>query len=431
MSISKVSSLLNDGYTKRHLWAWSMYDFANSGYTTVVITAIFNAYFVSVIAENVVWATFLWTSVLSISYLIVMIVGPILGAYIDVIGSRKKVLVILTIACASSTIFLSTAGRGDLWFAALLLVLSNTFFSLGENVIASYLPDLAKKESVGRVSGIGWAVGYFGGILTLALCLVVIFQLKGMGWEAEQYVPITLIITGLLFLFAALPTFLFLRDCEGNKVTKVSFSSVNKRFLDTLGQGRQLTDLHRFLLSTVFFQGGVQAVIALAAIYAQQVIGFNFTETILLIMVVNVTAALGAYIFGRLHDMLGHRNSLVIILCGWIGTTILAWLSEDRSSFWFAANLVGLLLGACQSNARAFVSVLTPATRQAEFFGLWGLSVKCASIVGPLTYGGLTWLTGGDHRNAILSLVVLFVIGLAILLTVDTERGMLAADRKY
>ena len=105
MSISKVSSLLNDGYTKRHLWAWSMYDFANSGYTTVVITAIFNAYFVSVIAENVVWATFLWTSVLSISYLIVMIVGPILGAYIDVIGSRKKVLVILTIACASSTVF--------------------------------------------------------------------------------------------------------------------------------------------------------------------------------------------------------------------------------------------------------------------------------------------------------------------------------------
>jgi len=128
LSISKVSSLLNDGYTKRHLWAWSMYDFANSGYTTVVITAIFNAYFVSVIAENVVWATFLWTSVLSISYLIVMIVGPILGAYIDVIGSRKKVLVILTIACASSTVFLSTAGRGDLWFAALLLVLSNTFF---------------------------------------------------------------------------------------------------------------------------------------------------------------------------------------------------------------------------------------------------------------------------------------------------------------
>jgi UMF1 family MFS transporter len=148
-------------------------------------------------------------------------------------------------------------------------------------------------------------------------------------------------------------------------------------------------------------------------------------------MFVNVTAALGAYIFGRLHDVLGHRNSLVLILCGWIGTVVLAWLSDDRSSFWFAANLVGLLLGACQSNARAFVSVLTPRDRQAEFFGLWGLSVKCASIVGPLTYGGLTWLTGGDHRNAILSLVVLFVIGLAILLTVDAERGMLAADREY
>ena len=431
MSWSKTTSLLNDGYTKRHLWAWSMYDFANSGYTTVVITAIFNAYFVSVVADNAVWATFLWTSVLSLSYLIVMFLGPLLGAYVDMSGSRKRVLLVLTLACALSTVCLSNADRGDLWFAALFLILSNTFFSLGENVIASYLPDLAKKETVGRVSGVGWAVGYVGGILTLALCLIVVTELKAIGWEAEQYVPITLIITGLLFVVAALPTFVYLNDRDGIKVTKVTVASVNKRFLETFSQRHRFTDLHRFLLSTVFFQGGVQAVIALAAIYAQQVIGFTFTETILLIMVVNVTAAFGAYTFGRLHDVLGHRNSLAIILCGWIVTTVLAWLSDERLSFWIAANLVGLLLGACQSNARAFVSVLTPINRQAEFFGLWGFSVKCASIIGPLTYGGLTWLTGGDHRNAILSLVVLFVIGLAILLTVDTERGVTAANGKY
>ncbi|MFL2667004.1 MAG: MFS transporter [Burkholderiales bacterium] len=431
MSRSKTSSLLNDGYTKRHLWAWAMYDFANSGYTTVVITAIFNAYFVSVVADNAVWATFLWTFVLSLSYLIVMIVGPILGAYIDVSGTRKRVLLVLTLGCAMSTVSLSRVGPGDLWFAAFFLVSSNIFFSLGENVIASYLPDLAKKERVGRVSGIGWAVGYVGGILTLALCLVVITQLEAIGWEAEEYVPVTLIITGVLFFAAALPTFIYLTDHDGKKIAKVSHVPVKKRFFETFDQGRRFTDLHRFLLSTVFFQGGVQAVIALAAIYAQKVIGFSFSETILLIMVVNVTAALGAYGFGRLHDVLGHRNSLAIILCGWIGTTVLAWLSDDRSTFWIAANLVGLLLGACQSNARAFVSILTPTNRHAEFFGLWGLSVKCASIVGPITYGGLTWLTGGDHRNAILSLVVLFVIGLVILLSVDTERGALAADNEY
>lgn len=431
MSRSKTLNLLNDGYTKRHLWAWSMYDFANSGYTTVVITAIFNAYFVSVVADNAVWATFLWTSVLSLSYLIVMFLGPLLGAYIDVSGSRKRILLILTLACALSTICLSNAGRGDLWFAALFLVLSNTFFSLGENVIASYLPDLAKKATVGRVSGIGWAVGYFGGILTLASCLFVIAHLKTLGWEAEQYVPVTLIITGLIFVVAALPTFIYLNDRDGIKVAKVSITPVNKRFFEMFSQGHPFTDLHRFLLSTVFFQGGVQAVITLAAIYAQQVIGFTFTETILLIMVVNVTAAIGAFAFGCLHDILGYKNSLVIILCGWILTTVLAWLSDDRSSFWVAANLVGLLLGASQSNARAFVSIFTPTNRQAEFFGLWGLSVKCASIIGPLTYGALTWLTKGDHRNAILSLVVLFIIGLAILLTVNTERGVLAADNQH
>lgn len=310
-------------------------------------------------------------------------------------------------------------------------MISNYFFSIGENIIGSYLPQIAKKESVGRVSGIGWAIGYFGGILTLALSLVTISQLESMGWEAEEYVPMTLVITGVVFLLAALPTFIYLDRDETKKIDNLSISFVTNRFLDTLRQGDRFVDLYRFLLSTVFFQGGVQAVIALAAIYAQQVIGFTFTETIMLIMVVNVTAALGAYIFGRLHDFMGHRQSLILILTGWIVVTLLAWLSDDRPSFWVTANLVGLLLGACQSNARAFVSVLTPINRQAEFFGLWGLSVKCASILGPLTYGALTWLTGGDHRNAILSLVVLFVIGLTILMTVDTERGISAAKHSY
>ena len=252
-----------------------------------------------------------------------------------------------------------------------------------------------------------------------------------MGWEAEEYVPMTLVITGVVFLLAALPTFIYLDRDETKKIDNLRISFVTNRFLDTLRQGDRFVDLYRFLLSTVFFQGGVQAVIALAAIYAQQVIGFTFTETIMLIMVVNVTAALGAYIFGRLHDFMGHRQSLILILTGWIVVTLLAWLSDDRPSFWVTANLVGLLLGACQSNTRAFVSVLTPINRQAEFFGLWGLSVKCASILGPLTYGALTWLTGGDHRNAILSLVVLFVIGLTILMTVDTERGISAAKHSY
>ena len=431
MSQSGISDMLNDGYTKRHLLAWSLYDFANSGYTTVVITAIFNAYFVSIVAENEVWATFLWTLVLSFSYFLAVITGPVLGAYVDVTGFKKKVLFVVTLGCALSTIVLSTAGQGDLWFAAVFLIISNYFFSLGENIIASYLPEIAKKESVGRVSGIGWAVGYFGGILTLALSLVTIFQLQSRGWEAEQYVPITLIITGAIFLLAALPTFIYLDKDNTKTWDNLTISFVINRSLDTLRQRHQFVDLYRFLLSTVFFQGGVQAVIALAAIYAQQVIGFTFVETIMLIMVVNVTAALGAYSFGRLHDFLGHRQSLIAILIGWIFVTLLAWLSDGRPSFWVTANLVGLLLGACQSNARAFVSVLTPDARKAEFFGLWGLSVKCASILGPLTYGALTWLTDGDHRNSILSLVVLFVIGLSILMTVNTERGISAANHPY
>lgn len=431
MSDGRTSELLKDGFTKRHLWAWSMYDFANSGYTTVVITAVFNAYFVSIVAENAVWATFLWTVVLSVSYLFVIITGPLIGTYIDLSGARKKVLVIATFGCALSTFALSSVGKGDLWFASVFLVLSNYFFGIGENVIASYLPNIAKEKSVGRVSGIGWAVGYLGGIFTLGLVLLSISYLQSIGWEADRYVPLTMFITGVIFILAALPTFIYLDNWTTAKPNAMRLSFVLERFLNTLRQRLRFQDLFRFLLSTIFFQAGVQAVIALAAIYAQQVIGFTFVETILLIMVVNVTAACGAYLFGYLHDAFEPRQSLITILIGWIIVTLLAWSSDGRPSFWVVANLAGLLLGACQANARAFVSVLTPKNRQAEFFGLWGLSVKCASIIGPLTYGVLTWMTGGDHKKAILSLVALFVIGLIILITVDTKRGVSAADQPY
>ena len=167
MSRKRLVNLLNPGFTKRHVFAWAIYDFANSGYTTVVITAVFNAYFVSVVSGGAIWGTFLWTCILSLSYVLVIVTGPIIGAYIDISGRRKRVLIITTIGCIVSTATLSLVGEGDLWKGSICLILSNYFFGIGENIISSYLPDIAKKEAVGRISGFGWAVGYLGGIVTL------------------------------------------------------------------------------------------------------------------------------------------------------------------------------------------------------------------------------------------------------------------------
>lgn len=424
----RFKRLLNDGYDGRDLWSWSMFDFANSGYTTVVITAVFNAYFVSTVSNNADWATFLWTVILSISYLFAMVTGPSIGVFIDQSGLRKKVLFLSTVGCTVATIGLGSINEGDIWLASILIIVSNYFFCIGENIIGSYLPDIAKKEGVGRVSGIGWGVGYIGGIVTLAISLFVVIKLQTSGWAPSDYVPVTMIITGAIFFVAALPTFFFLRERPYAITTESRERDTGYPWSIMLSGAESFRDLRRFLWSTVFFQAGVQAVIAVAAIYAQQVMQFTFSQTIVLIMVVNITASLGSWIFGRVHDLLGHRRSLSFILSAWVFVTVFAWLSESVVSFWVVANLAGIFLGACQSNTRAFVAVLAPASRRAEIFGLWGLSVKCASILGPMVYGALTWILAGRHQDAILSLGVMFLVGLLLLIGVNESRGIAAAN---
>ncbi len=292
------SKNLADGVRPREVWAWAMYDFANSGYTTVVITAIFNAYFVAVVAQGEDWGTLAWSAALAVSYFLVMVTAPALGAYADAWASKKRLLLASTIGCVLFTAGLALVGRGDLYLAIPLIILSNFFFGVGENLIAAFLPELAKGEAMGRVSGWGWSIGFLGGLLSLGASLAYVTWAEGQGQSAAQFVPVTMLITAGLFAFAALPTFLILREravpqphLQGRGVLSEAFS----RLGDTLQHARRYRDLGRFLVCLVFYQAGIQAVIALAAIYAQQAMHFGTRETIMLVLLVNVTAAVGAF----------------------------------------------------------------------------------------------------------------------------------------
>lgn len=417
-------AVLQPGVRPREVWAWAMFDFANSGYTTIVITAIFNAYFVAVVAGNAVWATFAWTAALSVSYALILVGAPLLGAHADLHG-KKRWLLLTTFGCVLGTAGLALAGPGELALALCFLVLSNFCFGSGENLIAAFLPELARKESLGRVSGWGWGLGYLGGLAVLAVCLAYIGWAQGQGMGPAEFVPACLLITAGLFAVAAAPTFLFLR--ERRTQAAASISSARQRLLVTLRHAARYRDMRRFMLCIVFYQAGIQAVIALAAIYAQQAMGFDTQQTIQLIVIVNVTAALGAFLFGHLQDRIGHVRALALTLAGWIAMTLIAWTAQSQAMFWLAANIAGLCLGASQSAGRALVGLLAPADRHGEFFGLWGLAVKLSAILGPLTYGAVTWLTASDHRLAILVTGGYFVIGLAILAGVDVDRGRRAA----
>ena len=413
----------------REVWAWAMYDFANSGYTTVVITAIFNAYFVSVVAGNAPWATFAWTAALSVSYVLILLSAPLVGAYADARAAKKRLLLLSTIGCVLGTIGLAFAGPGSLAIVVTFLVISNFCFGSGENLIAAFLPELADEDALGKVSGWGWGLGYLGGLLSLGACLGYITWARGQGHTAADFVPVTMLITAGLFAVASVPTFMFLREraAPSHEPAGHNIRAAYARVLDTVRHARQYRDMRRFMLCIVFFQAGIHAVITLAAIYAEQAMGFTTTETIKLIFIVNITAAIGALIFGHVQDRVGHVRAIAATLIGWMVMILLAWRAEGQTLFWIAANIAGLCLGASQSASRALVGYLAPPARHAEFFGLWGLAVKLSSIVGPITYGAVTWISGGDHRLAILITGGWFVVGLAILAGVDTERGRRAA----
>ena len=420
---------LNSGVSRREVFGWAMYDFANSGYTTVVLTAVFNAYFVGVVADGAAWGTLAWTLALGLSNALVMLTMPIIGAYADARAAKKKLLMVCTAGCVLSTALLAEVGRGDLALAVLAVVLSNLFYAYGESLNAAFLPELARREAMGRVSGWGWSFGYVGGMLTLGLSLAYVLWAQGQGLPATHFVPVTMLITAVVYGLASLVTFWLLKERAQPQAAPVGRTALGawQRLARTWHEARRYEDFRWLLTCAFFYQAGISVVIALAAVYAEQVLGFKQTDTMVLIFVVNIASAVGAFTFGHWQDRIGHRRALAITLWGWIVMTVLAVAATSATLFWVAAMLAGLCMGSSQSAGRAMAALLAPADRLAEFFGLWTVAVRLSAIVGPITYGLVTVATGGNHRIAILSTGIFFVLGLWVLRRVDMGRGMAAA----
>lgn len=421
--------LLLPGVRQREFWSWAFYDFANSSYTTVVSTAVFNAYFVATVAAGKPWATLAWTFAVSVAAAVVMVLGPLSGAAADARARKKPFLAASTLACVIGTFGLMAVGPGDVGLAMLFVVVSAVGFGLGEGLIAAWLPLLAKPQALGRLSGYGWSLGYGGGLAALALCLGYVQGAQARGATAAEFVPGCMAITAVFFLIAALPSLLVLKE-HAQPAAAGSGSLVEQAFgrlRQTWDEGAHLKDLRRLLVAITGYQSGVAVVVALAAVYAHQAMGFDTADTLKLVLAVNVTAAIGAFGFGWVQDRIGHRRALMLSLWLWLGMVLLAFFATTRPLFWAAANLAGIAMGASQSAGRAMVGYLAPPDRVAEYFGLWSLSVRLATIIGPICYGLATWVFTGNHRLAMLCTGVFFVFGLVVVRGVDVERGRRAA----
>jgi UMF1 family MFS transporter len=423
------ASSLNEGVRKREVFGWAMYDFANSGYTTVVLTAVFNAFFVGVVAGGAPWATLAWTLALAASNAIVMLTMPALGAFADLRAAKKQLLAACTAGCVLTTAALAMVGPGDLWLAVVAIVLSNVFYSYSEALNAAFLPELARPDSLGRVSGWGWSFGYFGGMLALGLSLGCVIWAQGRGQPPTEFVPVTMLITAGIYALAALVTFALLPERARPQADAAHRGLVDslRRLAQTWAEARRFRDFAWLLACALFYQAGIAVVIALAAVYAEQVLGFEQTETMLLVFLVNIAAAAGAFAFGYWQDRIGHRRALGVTLGGWVLMTVLAYFATGPGLFWAAAVVAGLCMGSSQSAGRALAGLFAPAARLAEFYGLWTFAVRLSAVVGPVTYGLVTLATTGNHRLAILSTGLFFVVGWWLLRRVDVARGAAAA----
>ncbi len=418
-TIKVRTNLLRSGVKPSEVFAWACLDFANSGYTTVVLTAVFNAYFVSTIMEGSTNATLIWTSILSVSYLLVMITAPLLGAYADSHGTHKIILFWATISCSLTTICLGFSTPGSVFLAGVLLVVSNLSYSVHQDITASYLVNFCESSQLGKMSGFGWAWGFVGGITTLILCLLWVFNaaflLGTPTVNIQTKVSGAMVITGSIFAFISFFALLNLGDFKYLN-TNSNWKTAWTRTIKALGSRKKSKDLFDFLFCVFIYQSGIAIVITVAAIYAKEVMNFSVEQTISMILVVNFSACIGAFVFGFLQDKIGHKKSIFISLIFWLITVAMIFFAESSQFFWIAANFAGLAMGASQSGARAAVAYMSPVDKQAENFGLWGVSINAASVLGPFLYGLATFFTNNNHRISILLVGVFFLTSIFLLI---------------
>ncbi|MDH4127580.1 MAG: MFS transporter [Spirochaetota bacterium] len=423
---------MKKGIINKEVFGWAMFDFANSSYTTIIITTIFSTYFVNVVVgENT--GTFWWGLTLSISYLLVALSSPIVGAIADYSGSKKKFLFYFFLVCIIFTFLLFFVGKGDLYMGMLFVIVSNVGFAMGENLISSFLPEIASSKDIGMVSGFGWSFGYIGGILSLIGSLIILMNLDDKIFASR----LTILFTAIFFAVSVVPTFVWLKDrSEKHRLNGMSeyFKVGYNRLINTFHHVKIFKDLMKLLLAYFFYFAGLTVIISFSAIFAESAYKFSKEELILLIIFVNTTASIGAFVFGFVQDKIGAKLTLIFTLILWIITISLIYFIDGKLWFWILANVAGIGLGSTQSATRAMVGLFSPKPKLAEFYGFWGFFGKLSSILGPITFGLLSNFNSSkynlksDLKFALLSALVFFIIGFVILFLVNEKEGIRQAQ---
>lgn len=409
----------------KELWAWCLYDFANSSFTTLIITVAYSVYFVQVVAKDLGDATAerLWFWGYAISMLAVALLAPPVGALADARAIKKPLLILSTLVCVVCTALLFFVERGDVWLGLLLLALANLAFELGFLFCSAFLVEITTPAMMGRISGYGWGLGYVGGLLSLALAYP--FIVGGFAEENLALYRTSFALTAGFFLVTSLPTLLWLREravphlSSGASAWRDTFG----RLAETARGLSQFRDLSRFLIAYLIYTDAISTVIVASAIFANKVLDFAPGDLIIYFLITQIAAGLGSVGFGQLADRIGSARTISVTLVIWIAVVAAAAAVQTRDQFYAIGLVAGAVLGANQATSRALIGRFVPVGKQGELFGFFTVTGKFAAVLGPIVYGEVAARTG-SQRWAVLAMALFLLIGLAIFAQVDERRGL-------
>lgn len=428
----------------RRIVAWASYDWANSAFTTIVVTFLYAEYFRRSLVPDVEGHTpgsSIWAWAVGTSAVLVALLSPIVGAMADQGGRRRLYLIISTWICVGFTValfFVAPSTPHAVLLAFLFFVVANSAFDLGGVFYNSFLPVVAPPERLGTISGIGWGVGYTAGIVSMLVALFAMVGLPGIivPWfdiptaEGLNIRAPLLLVAGWFAVFS-IPMFLFVKDEEPTR-KGARVGDAIRGLGRTFGEVRRYKETAQFLLARILFNDALVTVFTLGAVYMGAVFGADFGEIMVFGVVLNVVAGIGAFAFGFVDDRLGGKRTVMISVVALGVAVVIGVLAPNMTWFWVAGILFGIFAGPNQAASRSLMSRFVPRHQQAEFFGFFSFSGKATAFLGPILFAVLASafkdrVPFHSERIGISVLILLFLLGGVVLAFVNEEEGIRAA----
>ena len=382
---------------KRSRWSWYFYDFGNSAYAAVILLAVYSAYFKGSVVGGAE-GTRLWGISLGIAAIIVAVLSPILGTIADFSKAKKKLLFIFTVLAITFTALLFFVEKGNVVMGMLFFILAEIGYRAAQVFYDALLVDVATPETIGSVSGKGWAIGMVGGVICLLFVLVPIQLNPGDVF----FVRIAFLITAVFFALSSIPMFLWVKEVnEPDKLPagETTLGYAFKKLAHTFSSVRHYREFIKYMIAFLIYNDGIMMLMDFAAIIGATLFGMKQTQLIIFVILIQVTGAAGALVFGRISDKKSSKESVILSLLILISAVVALFFIKNITLFFIVGAVAGFSLSGAQAISRSMVSQLAPASKTTEFFGFLSVAGRTSTFIGPLVFGTIQFRAHNWYVN--------------------------------